>query len=58
MKPNRNSRKKKLRTKLFPFTECEERMMARAIILSKVFMASYGKGRQPYDIDLSHYDNN
>lgn len=55
MKPNRNSRKKKLRTRLFPFTDREERMMARAIILSKVFMASYGKGRDPYMINRKNY---
>lgn len=46
-----------LRTRLFTFTEREEAMMRKAIRLSKIFMAGYGKGRQPYDIDLTHFDN-
>lgn len=58
MKTNLNSRRKKLRTKLVHFTEQEERMIARAIVGSKKYMESYGKGRQPYYTDLSYYDNN
>lgn len=42
---------------LFSFTDREERMMARAKVLSKIFMESYGKGREPYTIDYSHYEN-
>lgn len=57
MKPNRTSRKKKPITRLFPFTEREELLMERAKILSVKFMKSYGKGREPYEIDLSHYEN-
>lgn len=55
MKTNRNSRRKKLRTRLFPFTEHEERMMAMHIALSKVFMELYGKGRDPYMINRKNY---
>lgn len=57
MKPNRTSRKKKPITRLFHFTEREERMMKRAMTLSLLRMQSYGKGREPYEIDLSHYEN-
>lgn len=42
-------------THLFHFTEREERMMAYAINLSKVFMTKYGKGEKPYMIDRKHY---
>lgn len=58
MTPNQNSTKtKKRRPRLFPFTEREEMLMERAKILSVKFMKSYGKGREPYEIDLSHYEN-
>lgn len=57
MKPNRNSRKKKPITRLFHFNEREERMMKRAVLLSKRFMESYGKGRDPYMVDILHYEN-
>jgi hypothetical protein len=47
MNPNRNSKEKRPLTRLFPFTEQEERMMARAIARSKKHMESYGKGYTP-----------
>lgn len=57
MKPNRNSNHKKSSTRLFPFSDNEERMMVAAMKSSIRFMDSYGKGRQPYTIDYSHYEN-
>ena len=45
------------RIRLFHFTEREEVRMIRAVEESKLFMQSYGTGRQPMDIDYSHYEN-
>lgn len=55
MKPNRTSRKKKPITRLFHFTEREEQMMKRAVLLSNKFMQSYGKGREPIMINRENY---
>lgn len=55
MTTRRNSTQ--LHGRLFRFTAAEERAMARAILRSIAFMESYGKGRQPYTIDYSHYEN-
>lgn len=43
--------------RLFPFTEAEERAMKRAIKRSVKFMATFGKGRDPYMVDLRYYNN-
>lgn len=52
-----SSQQSRLRIRLFHFTEREEVRMIRAVEESKLFMQSYGKGRQPMDIDYSHYEN-
>jgi hypothetical protein len=45
----------KIRINLFHFTEREERMIERAILLSQKFMDSYGRGRKPMMVDRSKY---
>lgn len=39
----------------FPFTPADNRLIFLARIAARQFMESYGKGRQPFDIDPSHY---
>lgn len=39
------------------FTELEEIRMRRAIREANEFMETYGKGRKPYMVDKSHYNN-
>lgn len=46
-----------LHVRLFRFTTDEDEAIRRAIDASRLFMSSYGKGRQPYTIDYSHYEN-
>lgn len=41
--------------KLFRFTKEEESRIDAAIQASEVFMASYGKGRDPYMINRKNY---
>lgn len=47
MNPNRNSNHKKPSTRLFPFSDNEERMMLAAMQAASRFMHKYGKGRKP-----------
>ena len=42
----------------FHFTPTEEILIARAGVLSRSFMAGYGKGETPVPIDLRYYYNN
>ena len=49
-----NPNHKKPRTRLFPFSDNEERMMIAAIKSSIRFMESYGKGRRPFRIVTDH----
>lgn len=51
-----SSQNKKSSTCLFHFTEKEELRMKRAIKESKLFMQTYGKGREPYLIDKTYYN--
>ncbi len=51
-----SSQNKQLQAHLVRFSDREELWIKRAIALSKQFMENYGKGRQPYEIDLSHYE--
>lgn len=37
------------------FTEDDERRMRKAQTEALAFMRTYGKGRRPYMIDLTHY---
>lgn len=39
------------------FTEEEERQRKIACALAEKFMKTFGKGREPYEIDYSHYEN-
>lgn len=39
----------------FPFTATDTRLMFLARIEAKRYMETYGKGRELYDIDHSHY---
>lgn len=39
------------------YTPGEEAAISRAKVSSRLFMCTYGRGRQPYEIDLSHYEN-
>ena len=41
--------------RLFHFTEYEEWMMRRAMKQAAIFMRDYGKGREPYMINLKNY---
>lgn len=43
--------------RLFPFTPAEDAAIKRAMISAARFMENYGKGREPYTIDVSHYAN-
>lgn len=54
-KTNPSSQTNKTRTRLFHFTDIEEKRMQRAIEQSKRFMESYGQGRKPYMINLKNY---
>ncbi len=40
----------------FRFTEEEEARMERSKAAAASFMSRYGKGRDPYMIDITHYD--
>lgn len=52
---NPSSQTNKTRTRLFHFTDIEEKRIQRAIEQSKRFMESYGQGRKPYMINLKNY---
>lgn len=41
----------------FKFTEREEERIRQACVSAAERMRRYGKGRKPYMIDLSHYEN-
>lgn len=43
--------------KLFHYTPAEERAMARAVQKSIIFMENYGKGCEPYMVDLRYYES-
>lgn len=46
-----------LQTRLFHFTNDEESSMELAKKSSLKYMENFGRGREPYEIDLSHYEN-
>ncbi len=41
----------------FRFTEAEEAAMARAMREAGRYMRAYGAGREPFTVDLRHYEN-
>lgn len=58
MKPSQRKTPKPKRGPLgWTFTPEEEARARRAIRAANKFMQSYGKGREPYMVDIRHYEN-